>query len=64
MGIGLGLALTLIGLVAAVAVGGAGLLGAITEGHTGDLQALAGTALAVSILAGSLAIVAMHVYAD
>lgn len=68
MGFGLGLALTVVALVAAVAMGGAGLVGALEtltgEGHTGGLQVVAGVALTASLAAGGLAIVAMHAYAD
>lgn len=65
MGVGLGMALSFVALVAALVIGGAGYVGAMeTGGHGGDLQIVAGVALAVALLAGSLAIVAMHVYAD
>lgn len=66
MGLGLGLAMSVLAILAAVAVGGAGFVGALETltggGHTGGLQVVAGVALSVSLLAGGLAIVAMHVF--
>ena len=69
MGLGLGLAMAAVAVVAAVAMGGAGFVGALetaaSEGaHTADLQIVSGAALTVSLLAGSVAIVAMHAYGD
>ncbi|MEF8776544.1 MAG: hypothetical protein V5A43_08605 [Haloarculaceae archaeon] len=64
MGIGLGLALTLVAVVAAIVVGGAGFAGTLEAGDGGGLQVIAGLAVAVSLVAGSVAIVAMHAFAE
>ncbi len=68
MGFGLGLAMTVLAVVAAVAMGGVGFVAALETlsgaEHTGDLQVLSGVALTVSLLAGGVAIVVMHAYAE
>jgi hypothetical protein len=68
MGFGLGLAMTVLAIVAAFAMGGAGFVDALESisggGHGEGLQVVAGLALTVSLLAGSIAIVAMHAYAE
>mgnify|MGYP006293477617 CR=1 FL=1 len=64
MGFGLGLALTVVAIAAALLVGGAGFAGALETADHGWLQVVSGLAVAVSLVAGGLAIVVMHAYAE
>lgn len=65
MGLGLGLALTVVAVAAALVVGGAGFAGTLeTATDPGGLQVVAGLAVALSLAAGSVAIVAMHAFAE
>lgn len=60
MGIGLGIAFSVIALLAAVAMAVTAYLSALN--HDSSLQLLSGVAIAVALIAGGLAIVAIHVF--
>ena len=60
LSVGLGLAFTVVAIIAAAAMGAASFLNVLE--HDPGLQTLSGVALAVALVAGGLAIVAMHAY--
>jgi len=62
MSVGLGLAFTLVALLAAAGMGAASFLDVLD--HDPALRVLSGVALAVALVAGGLAITALHVYHD
>lgn len=62
LSLGLGLVFTVLGLLATVAMGVVSFQNVVA--HDPGLQVLSGYALAGALLAGGLAIVALHVYHD
>ena len=61
MGIGLGLLLGLVAVLAAIAMAGTAYMSALAEeGET--MQLLSGISLTVALLAGGIAVAAIHIY--
>ena len=60
MGVGLGIAFSVVAVLAAIAMAGTAYLSALN--HDEFLQLLSGVSVAIALLAGGLAIVAIHVF--
>ncbi len=60
MDLGLGIAFSVVAVLAAVAMAGTAYLSALN--HSDSLQFLSAVSVAVALVAGGLAIVAMHVF--
>ena len=61
MGIGLGLLLGLVAVLAAIAVAGTAYISALAE-EAETMQLLSGVSLAVALLAAGVAVAAIHIY--
>jgi len=61
MGIGLGLLLGLVAVLAAIAVAGTAYISALAE-EAKTMQLLSGVSLAVALLAAGIAVAAIHIY--
>jgi len=61
MGIGLGLLLGLVAVLAAIAVAGTAYISALAE-EAETMQLLSGVSLAVALLAAGIAVAAIHIY--
>ena len=61
MGIGLGLLLGLVAVLAAIAVAGTAYVSALAE-EAETMQLLSGVSLAVALLAAGIAVAAIHIY--
>lgn len=62
--VGLGYLFTILALLGALAMAALGYQTALAHGDAGGAQALSGVAFGVAVLAGTVGIVALHVYAD
>jgi uncharacterized integral membrane protein len=61
MGIGLGLLLGLVAVLAAIAVAGTAYISALAE-EAETMQLLSGVSLAVALLAAGIAVAVIHIY--